>query len=1273
MSDTRGAQRRPNNRGAATSGGGGKRVNVNANGGAAFKTDTDISRAAANAGERELQPWMPDSSNDSGADGLGGLDDETFGAVSGGLGAGKGNGGGGTAGWDQFATNAKLFGQSNTTPYSEELYTTRLNRSSHNFREREREAERLAREIEQGVSDNPHIKEERGQVLVGAGDEEERFSGVVRTAEVNTVKVAPGRGKGAYVPFGARAGDAAGEKDMKKKKPVPVIALQAPSTAGTPAKLPITIANPASSSANKPTTPTPLTNASSTNTNTTTLAVTSAAPAARTDITHSLRSFADAERSKIAAVKADFSKTERERRLAELVAFGREFKVPPKWSGAPGSEGKEAVKEKESAKGQGKKDKPAAVNGTGITKPGPTNASSAGKPSPSIRIAMRIPEIPPFKGSNSARVTQPALPTLPAPTATAAGEGKVAVPATADRSVPVIGSSPVGNGQGLQLQPQGDDKKEKKDSVVVAPASGAGAKMTGGQAGGRLNPAASAFTFKPNPTASAFRPLGNAPPVVNGARNGPSVVAGGVSPNATKGLLPGHVLSPAATPVTGPTVSPAHAQTVLASPQQLQQQQGMTNAFFVFPLKRTPGVNIRDDFNPIRARRAVSAPVPRPEDQMQHPTGMYNLHMNGIVVNPALAMHGGGGGPPPSAATPGPGGGAPNGMSPHIPIQGLEDERFSPSPQLGIGPGGPGGFNRMPHQAMQPMGQPGMYFINGPMMQGMPYNPQMMPGSGGPPVRPGAGMYYPQQQQPGQGMSSHRTIFQHYLPFAARFREYTAFVDGLSGRTISSTQLRIDALRLGRGIQKILPQNCASGGEPAVALIFSPNSVDFPQIFFGCQSVKVITSLANAGYTANELAHQIRDGQPFVAFVHPSLQETFLRAIDSLKAEGFHAIPTVYWAVPGPELPAGVTRDVLTYDRLMVDHIQIKDYQGIQARADEARDTALLCYSSGTVSPYPPVVVCLNFHWIAKRLGIIPLLNGVPVVILPGFTPERFFSTIARYRITHAYVVPPIVIHMANSPLADDYDLSNLKWTRSAAAPLGKEVVAKVKARFGDDLIMTQGYGLTESTAVCACQTVEESETYPGSTGTLYPTLEARLLDTDLRDVAPGEAGELCLRGPTVMKYELYFCSMERSLTKADLAEATGIIQWQPRQVSPPTGGIVLVISHSIVDRLKELIKYNGFQVAPAELEAMLLKHPKIADVAVIGVVSRERATELPRAYVVPLENGVDQKAQNALTKEIIAWVADNVSDSSEREFGSSDPTCCERRPIINGFEADVF
>ncbi|KAJ9107862.1 hypothetical protein QFC19_002768 [Naganishia cerealis] len=192
------------------------------------------------------------------------------------------------------------------------------------------------------------------------------------------------------------------------------------------------------------------------------------------------------------------------------------------------------------------------------------------------------------------------------------------------------------------------------------------------------------------------------------------------------------------------------------------------------------------------------------------------------------------------------------------------------------------------------------------------------------------------------------TLFHHYFPSPARFPEYPAFIDGLSGRTITSTELRTDALRLGLGIHSLFSQTRTPRQAPPVALLFSPNSVDFPQIFFGCQSIKVITSLANASYTPKELAYQIKDSQPFIAFVHPTLQEPFFRAIKLLDAEAFHSIPKVYWAVPEREILPGLRNDVQSYERLLVDPTRIDGFHGIQAEADEAHDTALLCYSSGT-------------------------------------------------------------------------------------------------------------------------------------------------------------------------------------------------------------------------------------------------------------------------------------------------------------------------------------
>ena len=206
-------------------------------------------------------------------------------------------------------------------------------------------------------------------------------------------------------------------------------------------------------------------------------------------------------------------------------------------------------------------------------------------------------------------------------------------------------------------------------------------------------------------------------------------------------------------------------------------------------------------------------------------------------------------------------------------------------------------------------------------------------------------------KSPYQGIELPRpdTIFRHYLPAEARFPEYPAFIDGLTGRIISSTGLRTNALRLGLGIRNLLQRNQQESGQKQVALIFSPNSIDFPQIFYGCQSVKVITSLANASYTYQEIAHQIRDGRPKISFVHPTLYSTYQQAEDLLKRQG-HDLPSVFWAVSGPEVKE--SRGYMSYEDLMVTEKEARGFEGTEAEGDEAYDTALLCYSSGTVSRF---------------------------------------------------------------------------------------------------------------------------------------------------------------------------------------------------------------------------------------------------------------------------------------------------------------------------------
>lgn len=199
-------------------------------------------------------------------------------------------------------------------------------------------------------------------------------------------------------------------------------------------------------------------------------------------------------------------------------------------------------------------------------------------------------------------------------------------------------------------------------------------------------------------------------------------------------------------------------------------------------------------------------------------------------------------------------------------------------------------------------------------------------------------------------LPSLQSFFQHQLPAEPRFPEYQAFIDGLTGRFITTRQLRQDALRLGQGLQDRFK---LSGSRETVAVIYSSNSVDFAQIFYGCQSVKVITSLANASYTASELAHQLRDGSPAIAFVHPTIYDGYAGAIQELKAEGL-PLPKLYWAVPLVDVPADLRRrtgDVESYQSLMVGKDEVKGFEGVDASGEGAHETALLCYSSGTVSP----------------------------------------------------------------------------------------------------------------------------------------------------------------------------------------------------------------------------------------------------------------------------------------------------------------------------------
>lgn len=246
---------------------------------------------------------------------------------------------------------------------------------------------------------------------------------------------------------------------------------------------------------------------------------------------------------------------------------------------------------------------------------------------------------------------------------------------------------------------------------------------------------------------------------------------------------------------------------------------------------------------------------------------------------------------------------------------------------------------------------------------------------------------------------------------------------------------------------------------------------------------------------------------------------------------------------------------------------------------------------------------------------------------MAGFDLEVFCKTIQQEKITFAFIVPPVALALAKHPLVDKYDLSSLRILTSGAAPTAKELVEAIYHRL--KVPVRQVYGLSETSPAVSSQSWEEWDKPIGSSGRLVPSMSLKIMESG-KEVRKGVEGELWVKGPNVFKG--YYNNPKAT---AESLDAEG---WYR------TGDIGYVDDKDnifITDRVKELIKYNGFQVAPAQLESLLLGHPAVNDVAVIGVYDQERVTELPRAYIV-LAGGY--KGDEKMEKELKGWLDAKVA-----------------------------
>lgn len=259
-------------------------------------------------------------------------------------------------------------------------------------------------------------------------------------------------------------------------------------------------------------------------------------------------------------------------------------------------------------------------------------------------------------------------------------------------------------------------------------------------------------------------------------------------------------------------------------------------------------------------------------------------------------------------------------------------------------------------------------------------------------------------------------------------------------------------------------------------------------------------------------------------------------------------------------------------------------------------------------------------------------------MVVPRWETESALAAIQKYKATMMLLVPPVALILATDPIVDKYDISCMKYMLSGAAPLGPELQGRLRKRLGCHV--TQAYGMTESSPTSHYGPYDQPR--PGSCGKLLPNVQGRIVDpVTMKDVENiGDEGEIWMKGPIIMKG---YINREEA-TRETIVE-DGWLR---------TGDVAKVDEDGwfyITDRIKELIKYKGFQVPPAELEALLLEHPLVADAGVVGIHVEEQGTELPMGYVV-LKDPKQAKSNPRLAEDIQAWVAERIANHKRLRGG---------------------
>ncbi|KAL3919452.1 MAG: hypothetical protein SGILL_003748 [Bacillariaceae sp.] len=484
-------------------------------------------------------------------------------------------------------------------------------------------------------------------------------------------------------------------------------------------------------------------------------------------------------------------------------------------------------------------------------------------------------------------------------------------------------------------------------------------------------------------------------------------------------------------------------------------------------------------------------------------------------------------------------------------------------------------------------------------------------------------------------LSDELAIFDGSTGMSRTFRQYYESTKGIAGNL--KYELGVD--------------------EKACVCLFAPNHVDYLPVTLAVGLCGAKLTPVNPLYKKQELQIVLDKSRSSVLIAHSAILDVALEAAKDSK----HVKHVIVMTEDGAEEP----RDGLDSLDSIKSHKDGFDKTIRYMHTEANLHPYLLPYSSGTTGM--PKGVCLTHANLTANLNQFDVVEGLSMGVGEGvLSPLPFFhiygmvasllacgwkgnplltmshrfdfalmlEMIKEHQPTTAHLVPPILLALAKHPVVDQYDFSCLRTIISAAAPLGKETELSVEQRLG--CIVKQAWGMSELSPIGTLNSDFSKKT--GSVGPLVSNTHGKILDEHGKTLGPNEPGELCIKGPQVMMGYLDDPDKTRECLSSSGWLRTGDVAYYDEE------GYFF-----ITDRIKELIKVRGFQVAPAELEELLLGHEMVSDVAVIQIPD-EDAGELPRAYIVLKPDC--GKSHDEIEKHIYEWVKEQVAPYKRLDGG---------------------